>query len=177
MTKVVVPYTEKHPEVLAALAGSDLQAFKVGDDDRYWKLLKKLWTKGEDFIIVEHDIVIRPDTISGFDECPEPWCVAPYPFAHRLCAGLGCVRFRKELLRDFPEIMDEVDKREHPRFPGKRNWRTLDSCIRELLWARGIERCWHDPVGHLGKHGCECGDHKLEPEGVSDSQWQHLERS
>jgi hypothetical protein len=171
--KIVVPYTNLRPETQLALeaTGRRFVRAKVGDDDRYWQLLRSLWAAGKDFAVVEHDIIVSPDTFDIFDGCPSEWCVAPYPFRHRLCSGLGCTRFRGSLLLRFPEVMLEVEKRSHPAYLGQRNWRSLDACIRDLLWERDVVRCRHDPVGHVGEHGCECGNHPLEPEGIIDDSW------
>ena len=176
---IVVPYTRIAPETLKALrkTGLPFQMVRVGDDDRYWNLLSRLWGEGEDFAIVEHDIVVGPRTLKSFDGCPEEWCVAPYPFLHRLCSGLGCTRFRGELLRRYPDVLDEVAEVDHPLFPGTKNWRTLDACIRDRLWERGVVRCRHRPVGHVGLHGCDCPPHLHEPEGRIDHSWRPIERS
>ena len=173
MTHIVAPYTQLSTETVAALraTGRPFHRAKVGDDDRYWQLLSDLWADGEDFAVVEHDIIVNPDTFDLFDDCPSEWCVAPYPFDHRLCSGLGCTRFRGSLLLRFPEILEEVANRTHPCYPGRYNWRALDACTRDLLWARGVVRCRHAPVGHGGVHGCDCRGHPYEPDGVCDESW------
>jgi hypothetical protein len=177
MTYVVMPYTRISVETVDALKATarPFHRHKVGDDDRYWRLLSGLWAKGGDFAIVEHDIIVNPDTFDTFDDCSSEWCVAPYPFDHRLCSGLGCVRFRGPLLLKFPEILKEVSKRTHPFYPGRRNWRTLDACIRDLLRERGVVRCQHAPVGHGGEHGCDCVGHPYEVDGVVDNSWLFVE--
>ena len=54
-----------------------------GSDTAYWKLVNDLWNKGEDFIVVEQDIVVRPDVIPSFDSCHFPFCVANYRYNNR----------------------------------------------------------------------------------------------
>jgi len=171
--RIVVPFTKLHVETMHALesAGADYELALVGEDDSYWRLLYDLWRTGEDFVVVEHDIVVRPSVFDEFEECENEWCVAPYPFVYRLCAGLGCTRFRASLLQRFPEIMDEVDRMEHPEFPGRRNWRTLDAAIRDLLWERDVDRCRHAPVHHLGERGADHLNLPREPDRMSDSAW------
>ena len=69
-----------HPSTAATLApyGDRVRYVDVHAPGAYWELFKSLWKSGEDFIIVEHDVVVNADTIESFDACPEAWCTAPY---------------------------------------------------------------------------------------------------
>ena len=50
-----------------------------GDPTAHWALLVELWSEQRDFLLVEHDFVITPNTVAtvAFDACPAPWCSAP----------------------------------------------------------------------------------------------------
>ena len=157
--KIVVPYTDLHSVTEKALRMTGRKFRKVDvskDDEAYWRLLSKLWAEGEDFCIVEQDIVVNPGVFDEFEDCPNEWAANSYPFCHKIAEGLGCTRFSGSLTRRFPEILDEVAKLPVPGFPGYKYWITLDSSIRDLLFERRVPRCVHSEVGHVGLHGCDC---------------------
>jgi hypothetical protein len=159
--KVVVPFTSLSPETSYALfdAREDYTGSYVGtDDEAYFRLLERLWTAGEDFAIVEQDIVVEPDTLESFRACPHSWCCAPYPYLKGVYSGLGCVRFRSELMRRLPDLMERVAIRANELHPPK-HWCTLDAWVQRTMAAAYSQRpCQrHKPVGHLHRrptHGC-----------------------
>jgi hypothetical protein len=96
MIRVVMPIAVTYPEAIKALVKWVAPAEIVNvahDDHAYWELIVRLWRDGKPFIIVEHDIVIRPDTVSELEQCPQPWCAFPY---HEEIGdpvtGLGCTK-------------------------------------------------------------------------------------
>jgi hypothetical protein len=152
------------PETLAALEafGGPYEAIDVTqDDEAYFHLLSELWAAGETFAVVEQDIVIGSDTLASFDRCPQPWCCAPYPYLGNLTSGyhgLGCVRFRAELIRATPDLFDWVEKQFNDKHE-PRHWCTLDAWVHKVMAARYSRRpCGrHEKVGHLdptSSHGC-----------------------
>lgn len=158
--RVVLPYTTLTPEVTRALdaAEMDWDGVDVSDsDEAYWELLDDLWSYGQDFAIVEHDVVVNPGTLKSFEECPEMWCAAPYPYFVGTYTGLGCVRFRSEAMRTVPGLFGEVASKSDTKHPSK-HWCALDSRIQAILQRQGLSVCRHDPVLHLGDnkptHGC-----------------------
>lgn len=158
---VVCPFTEIHPMTSEALDASGWPWEKryVGDSDSaYWELLKELWTPTHDLCVVEHDIVVKRDTIALFEICPEPWCAAPYNFLGRgSYMGLGCVRFRSELIAKTPELIDQVGEMESGPLHPKRHWCSLDSFLQTRLRWLGFKVCEHPPVQHMHEwpsHGC-----------------------
>lgn len=159
--RVVVPTTRTLPEVWDALAGAGVDAEAVdvsGAEDAYWRLLSELWAAGDDFCIVEHDIVVDAGTIAGMAACAEPWCACEYPYLRGHCAGLGCARFRSGLLRATPGLMDEVATMANALHPPK-HWCTLDAWMQVRLGSHGYRASHrHGTVGHLGAqmpaHGC-----------------------
>lgn len=155
--RIVVPYTRIAPETFRALAVDAPEAlyFKCEHEDSYYHLLADAWAKGEDFAIVEQDIIVRPDTFDSFTACPSPICVAPYPYLRsEVYAGLGCIRFRAEAMRRDPTLWERVATHQDRKHP-QRHWCTLDAFMQRELrvgWCRE-----HPPVGHLHRrpsHGC-----------------------
>lgn len=162
--RIVVPHTHISRETVISLLGaaSDWEVIDVsGSDTAYFDLLNQLWTAGDEFALVEQDIVVRPSTFASFERCPNPWCAAPYPYlGSSTYAGLGCTRFRSEILAAHPDLMDDVALHNYEGHCPK-HWCTLDAAIQRELGKRGRHVCLRDhlPVGHLHDtptHGC-CG--------------------
>lgn len=127
-------------------------------DTAYFELFQELWQSGDDFLIIEQDIVIRPDTIGSFKRCTAAWCAAPYPYlGSETYAGLGCVRFRAALTRELPIIPNYVATHRYPKHT-PRHWCVLDAAVQRELWKNGRHACTRHPaVGHLHStptHGC-----------------------
>jgi hypothetical protein len=121
----------------------------------YWELTRQNWAGGYDFCYVEHDIVIPPGCIAGFEACPEPWCAHDYLLRpekvsiHTYTVGLafGCVRFRKELCAKYPSLIEDCFFR---------SWTHLDGQIVNTLLALG-EKCHEHflPALHLHDYSPE----------------------
>jgi hypothetical protein len=170
--KVLVPFTALRAETIVALGNSniayELVARPITDDAGYFHALDEAWTptpehEVEPFIVVEHDIVVRPDTLHELLDCPEDWCAMPYPYLDKPEAwGMGCVKFTDRLICRNPWLFREIETqgdRDHP--PG--HWCRMDSRIWTYLTNRGEQRHDHPGpalghVGHPGKgssaHGC-----------------------
>lgn len=166
--RIVVPYTTLHKDTRAALEpyGDRVQYVDVsGDEGAFWCLFRDLWAAGEDVILIEHDIVVRPATIDHFDRCPQSWCSCSYtwrwkPAYHWLTdrstkvlnASLGCVRFRAELLADCPElgsddVLEDVVEGLPPGVPLP--WSFVDSVFLAVMYGRRrYAVCEHERVGH-----------------------------
>ncbi len=96
-----MPWAVFYPTAAHALrcAMPDAELVFVGDDDyAYARLVEALW--GESFILVEHDIVVGPDTLRELIDCPEPWCGFPYleEPASNPVTGLGCTKLDARLM-------------------------------------------------------------------------------
>ena len=94
-----------------------------GDDFAYGRLFARLWRAGDEFAIVEHDVVVRPDAFDRLDACPSDYC-SPNAFC--------CVRFRSSLIakhRDLPEVI------------GACHWGSLAAEADRVLCERGQRRC------------------------------------
>jgi hypothetical protein len=142
----------------------------------YWETIASVWGQA-DLMLIEHDIVIRPEVPAEFDACPNPWCLYPYWRGGWMDNALGCTRFRKELqLAVTPgEIQEECwgscwecnptgvvpavegfkDLRRWRAEHGSEIlgcWRHIDGKITWALNKRGFAKpCIHvPPVGHAG---------------------------
>jgi hypothetical protein len=159
--RVVLPYTQLRGEVLGAVRASGVafECVNVSDsDDSYFRLLRDLWSAGESFTLVEHDVVVGPETLKSFDDCGHEWCASQYRYLRGTYWGLGATRFRGPLLRRFPDLMDEVGEYDSPGH-GPKHWCSLDAAITISLRARRVEFPHvHGEVTHLGDgqpaHGC-----------------------
>lgn len=136
--RVIVPYTEIAPGVAEALATtgwlSDL--YPMTSETSYWDLLDKLWSEGETFIIVEHDVIVRPDTLDQLNDCPFDACafVIPYFWSPR-AVSLACTKFSSDLIARCPDLMRRVGEMRDFQHPQK-HWCRLDMWIQQSLPVR-----------------------------------------
>jgi hypothetical protein len=145
--RVIVPYAAAtyvpglRPETVEALeryCPYDVEYVDVSDDvTSYHRLIVDEWWPRVDLVVVEHDVVVHETVFQTFEQCPEPWCVFPYPRGGECLVGLGCARFRKEL----PEI--------RPSICG-RHWMSVDTWVAGMLQMKGFAPHPHEPwVGHV----------------------------
>lgn len=170
--KVLVPFTALRAETIVALGNSDIEyemvARPITDDEGYFRALDEAWTPSdnhsvEPFIVVEHDIIVRPETLRELRDCPEDWCSAPYPYLDKPEAwGMGCVKFTDRLIVRNYQIFDQIGRVSDEQHP-PRHWCWMDLLIWTALTERGEKRHDHPGpalghVGHPGKnasaHGC-----------------------
>ncbi len=121
-----------------------LYTIMPGDDFAYGQILKGHWNVGWDLCIVEPDIVVNPDTITGFRDCPEPYCAAPYAWTTDVGPALGCTRFKQEFMAKYPNVMRDA-------VGTNVTWRQLDVVIMRHILARdlGAQPHIHEVVTHL----------------------------
>lgn len=160
---IIVPYTRPHVATAAALttAGSRWASRYVGGSNAdYFDLLAELWTAADGFTIVEHDVIPDRSALVSLDECPHDWCACPYPYLYgQPFTGLGCTRFRRDLLLRQPDLMVAVAGMSDEWHPPK-HWCRLDAWITNTLYARGERQCEdHPQVAHEmaqrgSSHGC-----------------------
>ena len=146
---VVLPWTVRHKRTwgacrhAAAELGFDFRPAKMTSDTSYYHLLSELWTGGEDFLIVEHDIVPRLDNFRRMAECRKAWCLNPYagPDKIVLTKSHGFTRYRTSFCAQYPDVMDKIS--EH-------GWHALDSRLYTILDNAGEYPHVHTPlVEHL----------------------------
>lgn len=167
MTQFYVPFTTRDPRVELAVPLDTIWVDVSADDEAYWRAMCDIWAKGEDFAIVEHDVVVHASVAWQFDACPEAWCAFAYDnICHPHCQEawanmLGCTRFRAEIMMICPDAVTAVP-------PGRRNWHNLCDHIagnkihgvdQPILTpgsvrAAGYEHHWHPPpVHHISWEG------------------------
>ena len=104
-----VPYTFFYRPTWDALyrAAPWFQGWALTPDERdycyYWQ---QRWHDRQDFITVEHDVIVEPDHIRQLEECPEDWCMfAPIGSLQ----GTFCVvRFRQAFIDRHPNLWDQA---------------------------------------------------------------------
>lgn len=119
-------YSTLQPETEAALSYATHRVDTSGDPCAYWRTLSSYWGMGQDIMLIEHDIVPPSDAVKQFRNCPEPWCVFPYPVDAdaMLCHSLGCTRFRTQIQLPLPA--------------GQFTWNEVDGAVREAVLGSGI---------------------------------------
>lgn len=117
------------------------------DDYAYWRAFKERWGSGDDFVVIEQDMEIGPDTIASFESCEHHWCVFPYRVISQagepgMCVeSLGCTRFSAEL--------QSVVKARHISQDDYRHWRQVAGRVAVTLTRYGYRAHQHD---HLMPH-------------------------
>jgi len=108
--------------------------------------------------VVEQDIVPAPGALQELAQCPQPWCAFAYeypPFG--LYAGMGCAKFSRELLAQFPEALSDTAAWYDAKHPPK-HWCRVDGWLKQYLLERGATQHIHGQVEHLHKghpaHDC-----------------------
>ena len=168
--KVLVPFTALRAETVVALANSDIEyemvAHPITDDQGYFWALAEAWTPTrehmvEPFIVVEHDIVVRPETLRELRDCPEDWCGAPYPYLDKPEAwGMGCVKFSDRLIVRNYDIFQQFANDDDP-LHHRRHWCRVDAQVWQALTANGEVRHDHPgpALGHVGHPGANSSAH------------------
>jgi hypothetical protein len=103
---LIVPYVEGmlHPKT-ALTPGAEFVELPIGDPYAYWRLIRRLYDHGQDWMIVEQDILITAEQIDSVNECPEPWCVYGYHRGTAEFAALGVLRLRREVMAAYPSLL------------------------------------------------------------------------
>jgi hypothetical protein len=146
-----MPYTRLRPEAVQALAGWDVAFVDVsGSDEAYWELLASLWSAGQTFIVIEHDVIVLPDTLDELVACHRPWCSCQVPYVGKVTAGLSCAKFSAGLIARYPDAMErvgEIEDEDHP----PRHWCRIDSHLQAHVLNPGgeIMHVHGPPLEHL----------------------------
>ncbi len=155
--RLIVPYTEIAPGVregLAATGWSWEEAFVGGSDSAYFELLADLWSAREAFIIVEHDVILRPDSLDQLWNCSCAWGGYAVPYVGSHYHGMACVKFTEELIARIPDALVQVAGMDGDDHPAK-HWCRLDARLQAHVLPRsGLQRHPHDPpLGHFRPDG------------------------
>lgn len=118
---IYVPYTFIHPPTWQALSYRAAVPWPVDDANGYLEYFRTRWAEEEEFINIEHDVVVQPGQLEQFEECESEWCVIPELNGS---PSLSLVRFRSLFLIDNKDIW--TDQWVLPAGQGK-PWTWLDS--------------------------------------------------
>lgn len=147
---VYVPHTVRHPEILATAPANAIWVDVTQSDIAYYAALHDWWAAGETFMVLEHDVLCRPDIIEQLARCSSPWCAFPYtPFCHRECWDawgnmLGCTRFTAELIAQVPDAVSSIPREGW-------GWQNVCDGLGQNLRRAGFTHHWHEPaVAHRG---------------------------
>ncbi len=153
--RVIVPYVTLYPQTRSSLqryaSSWEVEYRDVsGDEYAYGRLLDELWSCGISFCIIEQDIQIRADVLSSFEDCPHEFCAFPYAWTTTVGPALGCTRFRREFMEEYPNAMEQaLDVPSAHGNPG--HWKQLDWALicKVLVHGHGLQPCVHlPPVEH-----------------------------
>lgn len=181
--RIIVPFAGRvHPITRAALRDLAPEAEFVdvsGDLFAYGRLLGRVWADGESFLLLEHDIEVTPRALEEAQTCDRLWCTSPYryrwlAYEFMLTSALGCARFRGDLLKAHPEVMDRVnDMSNAPEFVyaggvvDAAPWWLIDGRLNAVLRSV-VPPHQHSEVGHhhWNQHTpesgqCHCGSRTL----------------
>lgn len=154
--RILCCWTAIRPETKAALEAHGHRYERTyvdcsASETRYHEELQRYWDTGEDWVNVEHDIVIDDWVLPAFEACPEPWCVAIYELAGGFVPGvLGCVRFRAQLMAALPDAMRQAGASDNTGVPERAWWRT-DVRLDRILRDEGYLPHIHGRVEHLNE--------------------------
>lgn len=155
LLRIIYPYVgEKHPLTLAG-APPEAEWHDVGADKHaYHRLMLDVWAdayaKSYGIVMIEHDVVCRPDIIETFATDPEPWLIYPYnTICHWGCMeawanSMGCTRYGADMIAAVPDAVSSITKPEHLA------WQNLCDGIGGNLRAAGFSHSWRFP--HAGHH-------------------------
>lgn len=163
--KTIVPYVgEVRYAVCEPLLGKDVTFEDVSaSDESYWQLFDELWRKAQTFAIIEHDVVVRPDTLDELEGCEHDWCAFTIPYVGQEYAGLGCAKFTSELIARVPDALAQVAGIPGDATHPPRHWCRLDAWLQGVLEQAGERKHVHGPpLGHRDgeeeyirpSHGC-----------------------
>lgn len=161
--RVWIPHTPPnlHAVVVATVReqGGAVELHENPSDDPYaWgRFWRERWRDDADLIVVEGDKVPPPAALVRFESCRHLWCLHAHrtgPTVQR--AAIGCVRFRRRLLREQPRLAD-LALGPTPRRPRGVSWESVDMALVRELHIRGVTAHVHagvaDHLSHVGAQG------------------------
>lgn len=136
---IVIPYVAGmlHHET-ARTPGGEFVQLPEDDPYAYWRLLLALYDHGQDFMIVEQDIIITQAQIDDINACPEPWCVYGYRRGTAEFTALGVLRLRSEVSEAYPQLL-------HMETPKRVYFDQCDGMLYSRLGAAGYKYHRHYP--------------------------------
>lgn len=124
-------------------------ALDRADDGAYGRLLRRLWARGDTFVICEHDVVPTLEQLATLQDCGHGWCSYGYDTAlYPDGPYFGLVKFSAAVLAAHP-LAAHVALHTGSGKELEVGWWECDSCLARDLQIRGVE--WHrhlPPVIH-----------------------------
>jgi hypothetical protein len=147
---IVVPYTRLLDETREAVP--EARFIEIEAEQGYRELLAELWREGEEFTLVEHDVIPTRAQLAELEACSEPWCHYGY-FPGHWIPVFGCCRFSARLIAGTAGVWDD------PSW----HWGQLDARFAQVARERGWRPHWHSPhVRHAAEFNYEGGSHRVE---------------
>ena len=107
------------------------------DPHAYGRVIQEFWRAAEDdLLVLEPDIEVGPSTIYDMRACQYGYCSATYPWLTDVGPALGCTRFRRQFMVDFPTVVDEV-------VALNLGFRQFDVALQRLVLVRKFRRQPH----------------------------------
>lgn len=127
--------------------GNQVEIVEVKGDDGYPRLLKELWGKREDVLIMEQDILPHASALLDLSICDQPWCAYSYPpflgqdlSMPNVIVTMGCCKISALMQAATWECWATWD------FP---DWRACDQRLTSYARRAGLKPHQHRPdVGH-----------------------------
>lgn len=145
--RVAYFYAKEEDRAVKALPAYAEKVYTGEDDLHYWRELKARWNGKDTLVVIEQDIIVRPEVFQGFRKCPHPWCSYGYwrvempPHSPSIFyAGLGCTKFSAQFMEAMP-------------FPEETVWLHLDGALRRDIAVQTTGYVWphvHGIVEHWG---------------------------
>lgn len=103
---IIVPYVDGMLQPKTQMTpGAEFVELPADDPYAYWRLIVRLYEHGDDFCIVEHDIVISREQLDSLDECIEPWCAYGYKRGGAEMVALGVMRLKSWVMAQYPNLL------------------------------------------------------------------------
>jgi hypothetical protein len=163
MPTVYVPFVAGmlHPATYATVTAARLPAqfwaLDRSDEGAYGRLIRRLWAKGDTFIICEHDVVPSAEQLHTIAACGHDWC--SYGYDSDLYPDgpyFGLCKFSARVLAAHPRAA-EVALHRGPGKEAEVGWWECDSCLARDLFIRGVEWSRHAPPVHHAHRGPASG--------------------
>lgn len=145
--------------VEALPSGSQISITEINpnDDGAYCTALELAWAVcanlEQPLTVIEHDIIIHGEVMPTFESCESLACAFPYWIGVGYTFGLGCTRFRPELIQQHPSLITDAANLTNDWSPPARHWKRMDTRIFEELTNRSIQCCQHmPPVEHFHEY-------------------------
>lgn len=153
--KLFVPYTkpsEKLQLVVDCLRIQRVQPIlhQVDSGSAYYDLVQTAWAEGQEFFIVEQDVVVWYGAIPKMQMCEEPWCtLATICHGREIKTTFGCVKFGQKLIDQRPGFWDDIPKEWFhldANFADKIGWPFIKPHSHWPIATHLNEVQWHDSV-------------------------------